>query len=105
MARKVTHEVRERRAREAGFNPDKSVLSKKRVIRELDSSTASGYKHMWEVWEEYCEMYNNRDIFDEQVEKNFIIYTAKISQGNNSKKDSRPKPSYLWQQWKRFTAE
>lgn len=52
VGRKVTREVREQRAREAGFKPDKSALSKERVIKELDPSTAPGYQHMWEVWEE-----------------------------------------------------
>ncbi|OJD21375.1 hypothetical protein ACJ73_07287 [Blastomyces percursus] len=114
--------MREQRAREANFDPDKSKLSGERVFRSLEPCVERGYNDMWEVWEEsvlvsftfvirtdvsgnrYCETSQNCDIFDEQTKKHFIIFLGKITKGMQSLKDPRPKPSTTCQRWKRFTA-
>ncbi|PGH29549.1 hypothetical protein GX50_07691 [[Emmonsia] crescens] len=58
MGKRITREIREQRAREAGFNPDKSNLSEKQVLKSLEPSVERGYDDMWEIWEESHSLLN-----------------------------------------------
>ncbi|KAK2730946.1 hypothetical protein FQN57_003784, partial [Myotisia sp. PD_48] len=50
MSKKITREMRAQRARDAGFDPDKSKLSEDKVRKELQPSTRQGYEDAWDVW-------------------------------------------------------
>jgi hypothetical protein len=47
MPKKLTPEEKERRAIEAGFDPDKSQLSSQRVLRDLEPKTQEDYSGVW----------------------------------------------------------
>ncbi|EEQ87177.1 uncharacterized protein BDCG_02297 [Blastomyces dermatitidis ER-3] len=103
MGKKLTHEQRKQRAREAGFDPDKSKLSPEKVKKQLEPVTRQGYDNVWDVWTGYCDTHETRDIFDEQTKNHFIVYIGKITRGKNPKKDPRPKPSSIMQSWLRIS--
>ena len=51
MPPRLTSEERELRAIEAGFNPDNSILSSEKVLKQLESQTQEDYDVAWRTWE------------------------------------------------------
>lgn len=52
MPKRITPEERARRAKGADFDPEKTGLSGKQILRALEPGVEQGYSDMWEVWEQ-----------------------------------------------------